>query len=226
MKKVLTMFLIAVLCLFFTSGWHYPAGGKVLLTFDDGPNPLYTPEILTLLQKNNIKATFFVVGQEAYKHPELLAEISRHGHLLGIHTYTHRNITTLSREELQEEIRLTAESINSITGQNPVYFRPPRGKYAPEQLAIIRGMGYTPVKWDACLEYNGINDPELLVRMLLKRIRGIPNPVILLHDGDPTYRHDRTPTVKALQLLINELRKQGYEFADPGESYRYRRVEL
>jgi len=226
MKKLLISMFIAIIPFFLISGSTYPAGQNVLLTFDDGPNPLYTPQVLQTLQENNIQAVFFVVGQEVLKHPDLLADIARHGHLIGVHTFSHRNITEMTRAELRREIQTTAELISRITGQNPVYFRPPRGKHNRAQLDLIYNMGYLPVKWHDCLEKTGVDEPEQLVNDLIKRIRHIPNPVILLHDGDPARYHDRTATVQSLPLLIDRLREKGYGFADPRDSFQLRQVEL
>lgn len=225
MKKIAITLFITAITLLLSSGSNYPAG-SVILTFDDGPNPKYTPHILQTLKESDIKAIFFVVGQEAFENPEILAEINNHNHLIGNHTYSHNSITTLSDQELIEEIKLTADLIKDITGQNPVYFRPPRGQYNRDQLYTIRDMGYIPVKWDACLEKRSINNPEQLVDHLINRIKRTPNPVLLLHDGDPSNRHDRTSTVQALPILIENLQEKGYIFADPSESFRLRQVEL
>ncbi|MCG8400841.1 MAG: polysaccharide deacetylase family protein [Firmicutes bacterium] len=225
MKKMLPVFLIVIISLMFTSGWNFPPPGRVLLTFDDGPHPVYTPQVLQVLQNNGVKAVFFVVGSEIERYPDLLAEINRHGHLIGNHTYTHRDITSLTPGELREEINRTGQLITDITGQQPIYFRPPRGRIAAESLATIQQMNLVTVMWDAGLERRGVTDSAKLVNSLRKRIRHEPDPVLLLHDGDLSGRHDRTPTVKALPLLINELQARGYGFADPWEKIRLPELE-
>lgn len=226
MRKLIAAIFISVLSLVFTSGWNFPPPGQALLTFDDGPHPIYTPPVLETLRENDIRAVFFVVGVEVKRYPELLAEISRQGHLIGVHTYTHRDITRLTRDELQEEITLTAQLITEITGQEPVYFRPPRGRYSPEALETVRKAGLTTIMWDAGLERSGVKDPQRLVRTLLRRIRHEPNPVILLHDGDPSRQHDRMPTVLALPLVITELRAMGYKFTEPHNHCRLKGAEF
>lgn len=207
-------------------GWNY-GNKEVLLTFDDGPNQLYTPKVLKLLRKNHIKAMFFVVGQEAAKNPDLLKEISLQGHILAIHTYTHRDITDMSKEELEKEILETAELIRQTTGQRPVYFRPPRGHYSLKSLAVVSNLGYTPVIWDIGLEkkaYN--NDAKKMVERLIFRIKFRHNPVLLIHDGDPTQHHDRSSSLRALPILINSLKAEGYTFADPGNNKCLKHVEI
>lgn len=220
MRKLFAAFFISFLSLMFTSGWNSPPPGQVLLTFDDGPHPLYTAPVLEILAKNDIKALFFVVGVEVERYPGLLAEISRQGHLIGVHTYTHRDITRLTEAELRQEIMLTSRLITEITGQEPLYFRPPRGKHSPEALETVRRMGLVTVMWDDGLERRGVKDPSRLVRAMVGRIQHQPNPIILLHDGDPSRQYDRTPTVRALPLLVEQLRARGYGFADPREHCR------
>ena len=207
-------------------GWNY-GKKEVLLTFDDGPNQLYTPQVLKLLGKNHIKAMFFVVGQEAAKNPELLKEISRQGHILAIHTYTHRDITDMSKEELEKEIFNTAELIKQTTGQRPVYFRPPRGHYSYESLAVVSNLGYIPVVWDFGLEkrvYN--NNANKMAKKLIFRIKFRHNPVLLIHDGDPAYHYDRSSSLRALPILIKNLKAEGYTFADPGNNSCLKHVEI
>jgi peptidoglycan/xylan/chitin deacetylase (PgdA/CDA1 family) len=98
---------------------------QVMLTFDDGPHPDYTPRILDILDQHQVKAIFFVVGQEVDHNATIVEEIHQRGHLLGNHTYSHRNVTTIPRETLLEELAATDALIENITGYNPAFFRPP-----------------------------------------------------------------------------------------------------
>ena len=225
--KLAVIFLLLFLTLTIISGWNY-GSREVLLTFDDGPNQLYTPTILKILKKNQIRAMFFIVGQEAAKNPELLKEISREGHILAIHTYTHRDINYMSREELIKEIQLTANLIQQATGQRPVYFRPPRGHYSQKSLTVVSELGYKPVICDAGLEKKKYaNDAAKMVKHLIFTLKFKPNPVVLLiHDGDPAHHYDRSSSLRALPVLIQKLTDKGYTFVDPGNSNCLKHVEL
>lgn len=192
-----------------------PKDKKVLLTFDDGPHPVYTPLILNILREKNIKAIFFVIGREAEKHPELLRAIVQEGHVIGNHTYTHQNITTMNPAELIEELKSTDEVIYQITGQKTIYFRPPRGKYNFLSKLIIHRNGKVLLLWDAGLEKNNIDEPYLAVKNLTDRINRKGRAIILMHDGDPSNLHDRTLTVMALPSLIDYLESNGWVFINP-----------
>jgi len=226
MRKLVAALFISILSLMFTSGWNFPPAGQVLLTIDDGPHPVYTPLVLDILRNNNIKAIFFVVGREVERYPDLLAEINRQGHIIGVHTYTHLDITRLTDDDLLEEIALTEQIITQITGQKPIYFRPPRGKYSPRALETVDKAGLVTLMWDAGLERKSIKEPSRMVRNIVRRIKHESNPIILLHDGDPSRMYDRMPTIKALPLLINELRSKGYRFDHPEEHCRLTNVAL
>lgn len=218
-----TIILAALLLATAVIIWAVPGNAKLLstgkkqivLTFDDGPHPSYTPRILDTLDHHGIKAVFFVVGQEADRYPELVAEIHRRGHLLGNHTNTHRNITGLPRDDILFELTATDSIVAAITGQSPVYFRPPRGNYDDETLSILAETGHLMLMWDDCLEKGGPKDPQQAVDNLLSRIGWRKEAVILLHDGDPSARHCRQTTVEALPIMIAELDKRNYYFVNP-----------
>lgn len=201
---------------------------QVLLTFDDGPDPLYTPQILSVLRQYNVKALFFVLGSRAQSHPELLGRIAREGHALGNHGFTHVNIDALSYEQFVEEIILTDRIISEVTGEVPGWFRPPRGRISPENLAVIRQEGKEVLLWDAGLEKEQLKTAKKMVDYLLDRIKKKDSLILLLHDGDLT-GHDRTATVEALPSLIEKLRQQGFDFIDPlsaeGKQFILGRVE-
>ena len=191
---------------------------QIMLTFDDGPHPLHTPQILDTLDQHDIKAIFFVVGQEADRYPELVADIHRRGHLLGNHTHTHRNVTGLPRTDLMSELVTTDTVVARITGQSPVHFRPPRGNYDIETLLVLAETGHVMLMWDACIENGGIENPQQAVNGLLNRISWRKKVIILLHDGDPSGRHSRQTTVEALPILITELEKRSYHFVNPAST--------
>lgn len=193
-----------------------PGEKVVLLTFDDGPDPECTPDVLATLKANRIHALFFVIGQQAAVHPELLRQITAGGHVLGNHTFTHETI--LGREDawLEQQVLRTEQVITEATGRKSFYFRPPRGKYGFQEARLLGQLGQTVLLWDYGLEKDSIRDPEALVTHLMRRIRPEQNKlVLLLHDGDPRGQHSRRSTVKALPKLIAALKAHGYTFVDP-----------
>lgn len=114
-----------------------------------------------------------------------------------------------------EEVRRTDSIVAEITGENLRWFRPPRGFYTERNYLTLQQAGKVVVMWDAGMEKERIKEPAALVDYLTFRVKGKDNLVLLLHDGDPDNSHDRTTTVEALPLLIDELRRLGYSFVDP-----------
>ncbi len=178
-----------------------------MLTFDDGPS-IYTPEVLDRLEEAGVKAVFFITGYGAAEHPDLVRRIHEKGHVLGIHTMTHPDMTQLSREEQIAEIQPLIDLITEVTGQPPRYFRPPFGAYNDELLATLEELGLELINWSAgSLDWEGVvdgyKDPHRVVADVLDQLH--PGAVILAHD---TLRH----TAEAVPLIIEALRAEGYEF--------------
>jgi peptidoglycan/xylan/chitin deacetylase (PgdA/CDA1 family) len=181
---------------------------RISLTFDDGPDPRSTSALLELLRAENVPATFFCIGRNVAAHPELTARITREGHLLGNHTYTHSNATNFfGLARLTEEMTRTQFAMRDAVGVAPVYFRPPMGLSNPRVFKAAATLGLKVVGWTARGLDTQIRDPERVVRRILRGVR--PGAIILLHDGNiPAER--LLPTVK---LLLAKLREQGYAFA-------------
>lgn len=183
----------------------------VALTFDDGPNPPYTNQILDILKKEGIKATFFVCGANAKRHPELIKKIHQDGHLLGNHSYNHSYVKTrlgLIRAEIME----TQKIIYRETRQKELLFRAPWG-FIPFWLSKkLHKDGFK------IISYSGIArdwirrlSPEQIAKNVNTKIK--PGQNLLLHDGMNTREgSDRSKTVAALPVIINNLRSQGYQF--------------
>jgi peptidoglycan-N-acetylglucosamine deacetylase len=188
--------------------------GKVIsLTFDDGPDPTYTPKILDILKKYNIKATFFVVGQNAQANPDIIQRMYNEGHEIGNHSYTHPNIGKTSAIQTTFELNSTQRIIEAITGHSTVLFRPPYDAaaelsgitdYTPtiraQQLGYVTiGESIDPLDWQAP------TTEELYTRVMTD-----------LNDGNTILFHDaggnRDSTVAALPIIIESLIKQGYTF--------------
>jgi cellulose synthase/poly-beta-1,6-N-acetylglucosamine synthase-like glycosyltransferase/peptidoglycan/xylan/chitin deacetylase (PgdA/CDA1 family)/spore germination protein YaaH len=190
-----------------------PKKKEIVLTFDDGPDPKYTPQILDILDKNHIKGAFFIVGENAELHPELIDRMFKEGHEIGSHTFTHPNIASTTPFQTKMELNANQRLFEEITGHSMNLFRPPYEADAEpstrsELLPIIRAqdMGYTMV--GELIDPNDWKKPSSneIVKRVLKQL---PNGnVILLHDAGG----DRSNTVKALPQIIKELKKRGYTF--------------
>ncbi len=198
-------------------GVFYMAGpehsSKVALSFDDGPLPGNTPDILDILNEYDIPATFFMLGQEVEASPWLVEKVAEHGHEIGNHSFTHRDFTKLDRETIwEEEIKPTGEMIEEITGEYPTLVRPPYGSITGEQMEKLGEKGYKVVNWSVDIgDYELENQPEMLLARL--QVQMHPGAIILLHDGGG----DRTNTIKMLPEMIEMLMKEGYEFTTVGE---------
>ena len=196
---------------------HYEEAGQILweintnekivaLTFDDGPHKKYTPEVLDLLKKYNARATFFVVGEHADQNPEVILRMYEEGHELAIHTYTHPLKTTIPN--LMEEIKQTHETIFGISGYSPTLFRPVEGQYTDAMIEAVAKEGYKVVMWSWHLDTLDWKNPGVnnIVETVLKGVQG--GNIVLFHDGGG----NREQTVKALETILPDLEKQGYQF--------------
>jgi cellulose synthase/poly-beta-1,6-N-acetylglucosamine synthase-like glycosyltransferase/peptidoglycan/xylan/chitin deacetylase (PgdA/CDA1 family)/spore germination protein YaaH len=194
---------------------------KLALTFDDGPDPAWTPKILDILKEKNVSATFFVIGLDANRWPEILRREYAEGHEIGNHTYTHPDWenSNLSPTQIRWELNLTERLIESIVGAKSLLFRPPYGidhqpEYAEEvsHLPLAQDMGYIiigqkvdPNDWSQLSP--GVPLPAKNIVENVSREASKGN-IILLHDGGG----NRRQTVLALPQIIDTLRGQGYEF--------------
>lgn len=186
---------------------------EIALSFDDGPHPRYTRQILDILAEYNVKATFFLLGQEVEEHPWLVERIAREGHEIGNHSYTHRNFVRLTWDEImEEEIKPTGELVENITGEYPELIRPPYGAISERQLERFSHKNYSIVNWSVDTgDYEEENNPELI--MARTHLQLHPGAILLMHDGGG----DRSNTVKMLPALIEMLEKEGFELTTVGE---------
>lgn len=173
---------------------------KIALTFDDGPHPVYTEQVLQVLDQGNIPATFFLLGQNIEEHQDLVKEIDAKGHLIGNHTYHHVQVTSLPLDQACEEIQKTSDLIESLTGKGTEYVRPPFGTWSEgleDRLNLI------PVMWTIdTLDWTTENVDEIVCRVTEQAEE---NGIILMHDGYES-------TVQALERFIPLLEAEGYEF--------------
>ena len=188
-------------------------GKNIALTFEDGPSPEYTSAILDILDKYNIKATFFVVGKQVEVYPELTREILERGHILGNHSYSHDANHALSDFGSKDMLRC-AEVICQYTGITPCLYRPPYGKSSPWELAATKEMNMITVNWSYAVEGDSLAGTDNAVSKILDEIN--PGCILLLHDGygidSNSFESDCQLTLKVLDSLISNLLKQGYNF--------------
>lgn len=178
----------------------------VALTLDDGPHPKHTEKVLRVLASYGVTATFFVVGENIKRYPELLREIVNQGHSLGNHSYSHPNLTRMSEAQIYRELERTNRLIKFYSGTTPLFFRPPYGLYNQKVRKVAHRLGLTMVLWDATANDFYLLPPEKIERQVIQQVK--PNSIILLHDGGG----NRSRTVKALKTIIPLLLKKGFSF--------------
>lgn len=190
---------------------HGPGDAKlVALTFDDGPNDPATSHILDVLAARDVKATFFVVGENVEVYPDTVHRIVAEGHALGNHSYRHRKRDALL-DPRYGELERAQRAIAAAVGFRPALYRSPNGFHTPWQLRAVRRAGLVTVHWTVQTKDWERPNPDTIVRRVLDHVR--PGAIVLLHDGDDTHHgSDRTPTVEALSRIIDELHARGYRF--------------
>lgn len=187
--------------------WTGPAGAReIALTFDDGPSPDYTATILTTLERTHTPATFFLVGSNVQQYPALVQREAGDGFTLGIHTWDHPDMTTLSPQQREWELAATAQAIHHVLGANYClpYWRPPFGAYNDTVVGQARSLGLSTVTWGVDPRDWSAPGVQVIVNRVLSNV--FPGAIILLHDG---YR-DRWQTAQALPLILRGLRRLGY----------------
>jgi len=182
-------------------------GQAVALTFDDGPDPLSTPELLRLLSKHRVQATFFVTGEKAFKHPDLVKEIVRLGHSIGNHTYSHDNLLLLkSRHRLLNEIEKTQNVLREL-GVIPFAFRPPAGVTSPGLDPVLRRLNLYTVNF-SCRAFDcGNRRIRNLSKKILKRVN--PGDIILLHDTRPKNDHLFSCWLNEMDQILTGIEEKG-----------------
>ena len=192
--------------------WDINTEEKVIaLTFDDGPHEKYTPQVLDLLERYEAKATFFVIGENAEKYPDLILRMGEEGHEIANHTYSHPLHVTPS--ELREELKKTNDIIQGITGTYPVFYRPVAGAYNDKIINTAIEEGYRVVLWSWHLDTQDWKTPGVK-KIVNKVLKGAsPGDIVLFHDAGG----NRTQTVKALKEILVALKAQGYRFVTVSE---------
>ncbi|MCM8797083.1 MAG: polysaccharide deacetylase family protein [Candidatus Omnitrophica bacterium] len=190
----------------------------VALTFDDGPSPIWTPQILDALRQAGIKATFFMLGEHVKKYPEVARRVVAEGHEIGNHSYSHHVLLYYKTEELEKEIMDTENIIRQVTGVSPKYFRPPKAWLTTAEKKKIKDMGYRVVLWSLNSK-DWVNfDSRHILRYISRNIQ--PGDILLFHDSGGVFTAEggsRKETVETIPLLADRLRKMGYRFVTISE---------
>jgi peptidoglycan/xylan/chitin deacetylase (PgdA/CDA1 family) len=178
---------------------------SIALSFDDGPSPANTPEILAMLRSHGAHATFFFVGQEVRRYPDLAAEVMADGHEVGNHLWSHLNPLDLDASELRRQVSMASDEIAKV-GTTPRLYRPPYGKRASAATVTFPELGLVPVLWSIDSgDTAGFSAPRV-AREVVRRARS--GDIVLLHDGG-----ERRPvTLDATRMILEQLRGRGYEF--------------
>ncbi|HUA06581.1 MAG TPA: polysaccharide deacetylase family protein, partial [Solirubrobacteraceae bacterium] len=160
-----------------------PGAAGVAITFDDGPHPEGTPAVLELLAEADIKATFFLVGEQVERRPALAARIADSGHVVALHGYRHRPQPMMPRKVVREDMARAADVVQGATGVELSWHRPPYGLYSPGGLDETRSRGLRPLLWSRWgKDWRRFTTPERIATRASANVR--PGDVILLHDAD------------------------------------------
>lgn len=178
---------------------------KIAITFDDGPHPYYTEQLLDGLKERGVKATFFVTGMHVEQYPDVIKRMSEEGHLIGNHTYSHIQLSNSNSDAFRQELVQTNEVIEELTGQEVQYVRPPYGTWDKK---FEKELNMFPVLWTIDpLDWCSDNVARIVYKVTS---RAEENSIILMHDEYKT-------TVTAAFQIIDELTEQGYEFVTVDE---------
>jgi peptidoglycan/xylan/chitin deacetylase (PgdA/CDA1 family) len=184
-------------------------GNTMLLTFDDGPDPHYTPHILDTLAEYDVRATFFVCGEMADWNRDLLARMSDEGHIVGNHTWSHPLLTKLTRGQIRSELERTSDVIEDAYGERPQWFRAPYGAWNRAAFQLGSEMGMEPLAWTV----DTLDWDRPGVRHIVNAVEGgaAPGVVVLSHDAGG----DRSQSVRALREYLPHLLDSGYHMTLP-----------
>jgi peptidoglycan-N-acetylglucosamine deacetylase len=188
----------------------------VALTFDDGPHPDLTPQVLEILRRYDARATFFCVGINALAYPELVARTVEEGHQVGNHTWSHPFLPDLTRDQVLRQVDATNEALAKAAGGENTLVRPPYGARTPSVLGWLAKHGMVTALWDVDAGDWAAPGVEAVTHNVLSRVR--PGSVVLMHDAGG----DRSQTVAALPRIVEKLLADGYELGTVDEVTRSR----
>ncbi len=193
------------------------SGNVIALTFDDGPDETKTDDILSVLDEHGIKATFFMIGENAELYPEVAARVIEAGHEIGNHTYSHVTLSGLTPEKIERELCRAAEALNRISEHKLHFMRPPGGGYDGGVLSAAKKNGLAVALWSIdTLDWRH-RSADAITREILENVQG--GDIILMHD----YVYGEAHTAEALRQVIPALKKRGYEFVTLSDMYENHR---
>ena len=191
----------------------------IALTFDDGPNGAATEQILNTLKERNVKATFFIIGANAERFPNIIKRMVSEGHLIGNHTQRHSRFDQITAAEMEKDIADGSKAIETITGASPRWFRPPFGINGAGLKAVCRKQGFSVAGWSLDANDWNFHPVEELVDTIISQT--VSGDIILLHDGWETRPDpDRRATVAAVPVILDKLQKAGFVFVTLSELQR------
>ena len=192
-----------------TFDWVHVDGPYIALTFDDGPSAKLTPKLLDLLAAHHIKATFFLIGENAAEYPDIVAREVKEGHEVANHSWSHPNFYKLSDDAVRSQLRRTDDAIKNATGRSPIFLRPPYGNITARQKKWInQEFGYKIVLWDVDpLDWRRPG-PNVVCNRIVKNTRA--GSIVLAHDIHPG-------TIDAMPCVLKELEAKGFKFVTVSE---------
>lgn len=212
---VCLLVLVSTGCFWFH---HHAVSPKLAaLTFDDSPYGEATNQILDILKKERVYATFFLVGINVEKYPVITKRIVNEGHVIGNHSYSHSGLLSkMPTVDFQADVRHAENLIVSATGLHPRYYRPPYNSHTPSMYQQLKDMGYFVVLWDVgTSDYDQGTSSETIVEQIIRKtLKGKKHQhIILLHDGrDVQIGYPRQNVIQALPQIIGQLKERGYRF--------------
>lgn len=195
-----------------------PCEPLVCITFDDGPSPKNTPQILDILKDKGVKATFFVTGKYVEIYPEIAQRIVAEGHDIGNHTYNHKELAVSNKKTILNELQKTEDVIQRVTGIKTKLFRPPRGVCGNAARKVLIEEGYKIILWTiSTLDWRKVKPKTIFWRVKLFIRDGA---IILFHDSGSLFGcgdSERINTIRALPLVIDFLKEEGYKIITVSE---------
>ncbi|MFJ7909507.1 polysaccharide deacetylase family protein [Kitasatospora sp. NPDC096204] len=186
-----------------------PERRVVALTIDDGPDPRHTPAVLALFEQYGVRATFFLIGENAVEHPALVREIADRGHHIANHTWTHPDLRHLPEGKVRDELERTSDLLQRTAGRQPTWFRAPGGDWSPTSVKVAAELGMRNMAWSVDPRDWARPGTSAIIDRVLKNVR--PGSIVLNHDGGG----DRSQTVAALKAYLPVLVDSGYQFTAP-----------
>ncbi len=211
------MILLAVALSLTASGeniiYRAASGDKkqIALTFDDGPHPTKTPQILDILNKYDIKATFFLIGKNIENYPDIVKREISEGHEIGNHTYSHAQLDKLTKADIEKEIREFETTLSSLCDYTPSIIRPPCGSFGNELKNAVEKINYKIILWSIDTRDWSHTPADTIIDNILSKAKS--GDIILMHD----YITGDSPTPAVLEAIIPRLIEEGYEFVTVSE---------